>query len=595
MSVLALVLMAGVIQDGWAHGHGLVDQSFLTPWHAILYGTMALNGIVLGTIAIRNIMRGYPARYALPFGYWTSLTGVILFALGGAFDLWWHTRYGIESDINALISPSHVWLALAGALVFSGPLISITARYGSRSAGWRITGPAILSAAALLTLIGFFTQYAQPIGDNEMSLVIGRHEPQTGGALYAVRGDGTRETRLLTIAGSDIWGASVSPDGKRIAFRVGAGKDPASDIHVANVDGTQERRITHSGRHDTQPAWSPDGKRLAFISIPAGTSGDYLLQTIGPDGSRLKTLVSGVTEMQLPVWSPDGNSIAYQTRNGLRQQIAVISSGGGPATWLPATGGAADPAWSSTNAIAFATADGMIAVTDPRGLSARNVVRNGAMPAWSVDGKRIAYIREAGGDTQVFVTDLGSGQTVNVSQLAGLDASHPSWTPRGDLVFTATGRPVAATTFLGLAYSEDANIIEAIAVAGIALMLIRRWRVPFGALTFVFGIFAIAMAFQSDLYYEIFAAVLTGLLADVAIAILGERARGGLGFYALGFGMPAVLFMLYLVVAQLTLPGGLGWPPNLVAGSPFIAGFAGLLIAFCFAPPLRSPEVEAGT
>jgi hypothetical protein len=217
------------------------------------------------------------------------------------------------------------------------------------------------------------------------------------------------------------------------------------------------------------------------------------------------------------------------------------------------------------------------------------------MPAWSVDGKRIAYIREAGGDTQVFVTDLGSGQTVNVSQLAGLDASHPSWTPRGDLVFTATGRPVAATTFLGLAYSEDANIIEAIAVAGIALMLIRRWRVPFGALTFVFGIFAIAMAFQSDLYYEIFAAVLTGLLADVAIAILGERARGGLGFYALGFGMPAVLFMLYLVVAQLTLPGGLGWPPNLVAGSPFIAGFAGLLIAFCFAPPLRSPEVEAGT
>jgi hypothetical protein len=595
MGVLALVLMAGVIQDGWAHGHGLVDQSFLTPWHAILYGMMVLNGIVLGTIAIRNVMRRYPVRYALPFGYWTSLIGVILFATGGLIDLWWHSRYGIESDINALISPSHVWLALAGALVFSGPLISIAARYGSRSGGWRITGPAILSAAALLTLIGFFTQYAQPIGDNEMSLVIGRHEPQTGGALYAVRGDGTRETRLLTIAGSDIWGASVSPNGKRIAFRINEGENPASDIAVANIDGTQERRITRSGRHDTQPAWSPDGKRLAFISIPAGTSGDYLLQTIDPNGAGPKTIASGVTEMRLPVWSPDGTSIAYQTRNGLHQQIAVISAAGGAVTWLPATAGAAEPAWSSTNAIAFSTPDGMIAVTGPAGTSARAVVRNGTMPAWSADGKRIAYIREAGGDTQVFVTDLGSGRTVNVSQLAGLDASHPSWTPRGDLVFTATGRPVAATTFLGLAYSEDANIIEAIAVTGIALMLIRRWRVPFGALTFVFGIFAIAMAFQSDLYYEIFAAVFTGLLADAAIAMLGERVRAGLGFYALGFGMPAVLFTLYLVVAQLTLPGGLGWPPNLVAGSPFIAGFAGLLIAFCFAPPLRSPEVEAGT
>ncbi len=595
MSVLALVLVAGVIQDGWAHGHGLVDQSFLTPWHAILYGMMALNGIVLGTIAIRNVMRGDPARYALPFGYWTSFIGVILFAIGGLFDLWWHTRYGIEADINALISPSHVWLALAGALVFSGPLISITARYGARSQGWRITGPAILSATALLTLIGFFTQYAQPIGDNEMSLVIGRHEPQTGGALYTVRGDGSRETRLLTIAGSDIWAASVSPDGKRIEFRVDAGQEPAYDITVANIDGTQARPITHSGRHDTQPAWAPDGKRLAFISIPAGTSGDYLLQTIGADGSALKTIVSGVTEMRLPAWSPDGKSIAFQSRNGLRQQIAVVSSAGGSATWLPATAGAVEPAWSSTNAIAFVTADGVIAVTDASGASARDIVRNGTMPAWSRDGKRIAYIRDEGGDSQVFVTDLRSGRTMDVSQLAGLDASHPSWTPRGDLVFTATGRPVAATTFLGLAYSEDANIIEAVTVSGIVLMLIRRWRMPFGAMTFLLGIFAIAMSFQSDLYYEIFAAVLTGLLADFAIAILGDRARGGIGFYGLGFGMPAILFTLYLIVARLALPGGLGWPPNLIAGSPFIAGFVGLLIAFCFAPPLRSREAEAGT
>ncbi len=595
MAILALVLMGGVVQDGWAHGHGLVDQSFLTPWHAILYGTMVLNGIVLGAIAVRSVMRGYPLRYALPFGYWTSLIGVILFACGGVFDLWWHTRYGIEADITALISPSHLWLALGGGLVFCGPLISIAARFGPQAGGWRTAGPAILSAAALLALLGFLTQYAQPIGDNEESAVIGRHEPQTGGALYAVRADGTRETRLLTIADSDIWGASVSPDGKRVAFRVSTGTDPASDIYVANIDATQPRRITHSGRHDTQPSWSPDGKRIAFISIPAGTSGDYLLQTIGPDGSGLKTIVSGVTEMRLPAWSPDGNSIAYQTRNGLRQQIAVISSAGGPARWLPATAGGTQPAWSVANVIAFVTADGMVAFTSPSGANARYVIRNGSMPTWSADGRRIAFVRDAAGDSQVFVADLPSGRTVNVSQLAGLDASRPAWTPRGELIFTATGRPVAATTFLGLAYSEDANIIEAVAVTGIALMLIRRWRMPFGAITFLFGMFSIAMAFQSDLFYEIIAAVLTGLLADITLAVLAERARAGLGFYALGFGMPAVLFTLYLIVAQLTLPGGLGWPPNLIAGSPIIAGFAGLLIAFCFAPPLRSPEAEAGT
>jgi hypothetical protein len=594
MAVLALVLMGGVIQDGWAHGHGLVDQSFLTPWHAVLYGTMVLNGIVLGTIAVRNAMHGYPVKYALPFGYWLSLAGVVLFALGGAFDLWWHTRYGIEADINALISPSHIWLALAGAMIFSGPLISIAARFGPRSGGWRITGPAILSAAALLTLIGFFTQYAQPIGDNEESIVIGRHEPQTGGALYSVRADGTQETRLLTIAGGDVWGAAVSPDGKRVAFRVSSGKDPASDIYVAEIDGTHARRITHSGRHDTQPSWSPDGKRIAFISIPAGTSGNYLLQMIRADGSDLKTLISNVTETQFPTWSPDGKSIAYQSRNGLHQQIAVVSSAGGPSQWLPATSGGVQPAWSVRGRLAFVTPDGMISTTDSTGARAREIVRGGAMPAWSADGESVAYIRDAGGDSQVFVTALSSGRSANVSQLAGLDASRPAWTLRGDLIFTATGRPVPATTFLGLAYSEDANIIESIVVTGIALLLIRRWRMPFGAMTFLFGIFAIAMAFQSDLFYEIIAAVVTGLLADAAIAILGGRARAGVGFYALGFGIPAILFTLYLIIARLTL-GALGWPPNLIAGSPFIAGFAGLLIAFCFAPPLRSGEAEAGT
>ena len=187
MAVLAVVLMGGVVQDGWAHGHGLVDQNFLTPWHAILYGTMVLNGLVLGTMLAINLSRRYELSRALPFGYWMSLAGVIIFALGGAFDLWWHTRYGIENDINALISPSHLWLALGGALVFTGPLRSIAARYGPETGGWRITGPVIWSALALLTLLGFFTQYAQPIGDNTEFSVMQQHEAQTGGALYRPR------------------------------------------------------------------------------------------------------------------------------------------------------------------------------------------------------------------------------------------------------------------------------------------------------------------------------------------------------------------------------------------------------------------------
>lgn len=586
MAVLAVILMSGVIQDGWAHSHGLVDQNFFTPWHAILYATMALNGIVLGTVAVVNLRRGHTARYALPFGYWMSLAGVIVFATGGAFDLLWHFRYGVETDINALISPSHLWLATGGALIFAGPLRSIAARYGPSEGGWRITGPAILSALAILTLIGFFTQYAQPIASPDEADIIGQHEAQNGGALYSVRSNGAQESRLLAIPGADIWGTAVSPDGKHVAYRVALARDPRSDIYVANVDGTGARRITHSGRHDTQPAWSPDGARIAFISIPAGTSGNYLLQTIRPDGEGLHTILSSVTEMQFPTWSPLGDLIAYQSRNGLHQQLAIVPVHGGPPKWLDGTVDGTQPAWSPKNQIAFVNADDNI-VTGVTQI----LVRGGQWPAWSRDAKRLAFVRQAGGAAQVFVRDT-RGHETNVSQLAGLNASRPSWTPSG-LLFTATGRPDPATTFIGFAYSEDANLIESIAVTGICLLLIRRWRMPIGAMTFLLGLFAIAMAFQSNLFWEILAAIAAGMLADVAIQLLGERARSGFGFYALGFAVPAVLFTLYLIVAKLTLPGGLGWPPNMIFGSPIIAGFVGMLVAFCFAPPLRSPEDHA--
>src|ERR1700731_2646349 len=114
MASLAALLVGGLDLDIWAHSHGKVDESFFTPWHAVLYGSMALNGIVLGIVAARNVVqKHYPMRRSLPAGYGLSLVGVIAFSVGGGLDLIWHTLFGIEEDVQALLSPTHILLAVS--------------------------------------------------------------------------------------------------------------------------------------------------------------------------------------------------------------------------------------------------------------------------------------------------------------------------------------------------------------------------------------------------------------------------------------------------------------------------------------------------
>src|SRR5580698_552119 len=83
MGFLAALLMGGLLLDGWAHSHGEVDQSFLTPWHALLYGSMGVNGLVLLGAGIAGLRKGYSWPRALPPGYWSAAIGVLLFVVGG--------------------------------------------------------------------------------------------------------------------------------------------------------------------------------------------------------------------------------------------------------------------------------------------------------------------------------------------------------------------------------------------------------------------------------------------------------------------------------------------------------------------------------
>ena len=154
--------VGGLFLDGWAHNHGKVDQSFFTPWHAVLYSGYAVTAAVILSAVVRNHLAGYTGRMAIPAGYELSLLGIAIFAVGGVGDLIWHTLFGIEMDIAALLSPTHLILALGLALIVTGPLRAAWRRTDVPRS-WAYQLPMILSLTSLLSLFTFFTQYANPI------------------------------------------------------------------------------------------------------------------------------------------------------------------------------------------------------------------------------------------------------------------------------------------------------------------------------------------------------------------------------------------------------------------------------------------------
>ena len=163
-TALSAGLVGGAYLDAWAHERGHVDDSFFTPWHGILYSAMLLVAVFLSATFLNNIRRGAAWRRALPAGYGLSLVGTLVFAVGGAGDMIWHILFGVENNLEALLSPTHLILALGWILIVGGPLRAAWQRPDEVGEGWLEQMPRYLSLAFILSVFTFFTTYANPFG-----------------------------------------------------------------------------------------------------------------------------------------------------------------------------------------------------------------------------------------------------------------------------------------------------------------------------------------------------------------------------------------------------------------------------------------------
>jgi TolB protein len=249
--------------------------------------------------------------------------------------------------------------------------------------------------------------------------------------ISVVNADGSGKRILTRIA--DPGGLAWSPDGRKLAF-VALAPAGLAEIYVINADGSGLRRVTHSPMDQTSigPAWSPDGRMIAF--------GRSSFQHLGPGQNIFVVNADGsgqrkVTRKPLPVaghaWTPDGRKLAIATWNR-----------GGPG------GTPGRPTVRFGDFLVDLDARFDVFLVNLDGSGQRNLTREwklDGMPVWSRDGRRIAFVSGCVAKCELSVMDADGTGLQRLSRVGAVDVGTfvlplPSWSPDGQQIAFAAMR-----------------------------------------------------------------------------------------------------------------------------------------------------------
>lgn len=173
-------------------------------------------------------------------------------------------------------------------------------------------------------------------------MTVSRSQGNSNPEIVAVSLQGAVMDRLIG-GGWDIKvSPSWSPDGRRLAYVSNESGSP--QIYIYDVNTGSKRRITFSGDYNTSPSWSPKGDLIAYSGV---VDGHHQIFVVNPETSQSTRLTSGGGNNEAPTWSPDGRMIAFQSSRSGRYAIWVILKNGSDARLLTEMPGEQIlPSWS---------------------------------------------------------------------------------------------------------------------------------------------------------------------------------------------------------------------------------------------------------
>ena len=225
-------------------------------------------------------------------------------------------------------------------------------------------------------------------------------------------------------------------------------------LRITDADGEGGQVALNSTQPIISPAWSPDGKSLAYVSFESGKAVVWAHDVATGDRRAIANFRGSNSA---PTWSPDGGTLAVTlSRDGISQIYLMDPSGGSLRRITQSSAIDTEPVFTPDGKQIYFVSDRggspQVYRVAASGGNAERVTFSGnynISPALSPDGRTLAYVSRNGGEFRITTLDLGGGAVRVVSDTT--DDESPSFAPNGKLIIYATraqGRDVLMTTTL---------------------------------------------------------------------------------------------------------------------------------------------------